>query len=354
MINKQKIIWWSFLFFIALLVSGCTIRIGGSKTPDGGVWRSPDGGKTWQQIVAVPTVGTATTIANLNVRRMVFDPQDYQTIYLATENNGLVYTYDGGATWRQFRELNKGKIRSVAVDPKAKCILYAVMDNKLYKSNDCGRFWQNIYFHQNPQVIITDIVVDHYDSSVIYMVNSEGEVLKSRDGGQSWTNVYRVNRGVFMDLVMDQRDSRVVYAATQRHGIFKTTDGGNNWISLEDGLKPYSGSLEYVKLVSDQATAGSLILVSKYGLLRSRDGGINWEEVPLLPAPKKATIYSLAIDPNNSGEIYYTTMTTLVKSIDGGQTWSSRRLPFSRVANAILINPENSNLVYFGTFKIND
>lgn len=352
--NRKKIIISLLLLAVAVVVSGCTIKLGGSKAKlaDGGVWKSTDGGSTWQQVVNVPAAGgKVANIAKVDIRRLVFDPSDYETIYLSTEKDGLVYTNDGGASWRQFKQFIGAKIRAVAVDAKDKCNLYALNGNKLYKSTDCGRFWNDIYFHQNPEVFLTDLAVDYNNSSIIYLTTSAGEVLKSVDGGQAWTTSYRLKNGIFLDLVMDNRDSQVVYAASQKSGIFKTINAGASWVGLGEGLKEFSGSQEYKKLVIDKSTASSLILVSKFGMLRTRSGGQTWEVIELLPAAKKTTIYSLAVNPKNSQEIYYATRTTLVKSLDGGKTWSSQELPFSLLANDMIINSKNPSIIYLATFQ---
>lgn len=358
--NSKKLLVFILFLAVLILASGCTIKIGGgsaSKGNNGGVWKSTDSGKNWAQTVAFATAAIKPVkIDKVNIRRMVFDPSDHNTIYLATEENGIIYTYDGGVSWRQFKALNKGKVRGVAVDSKAKCILYAIAENKLFKSNDCGRFWDNIYYHQNAAVALTDIVIDHFNTSNIYLANSAGEVLKSANGGQTWSTVERVDKAIFLDLVMDPKDSRVLYAASQKHGIYKTADAGKSWESLGEGLKSYVGSHDYQNLVIDNATPGSLILISKYGMLRTKGAGQTWEIVNLLPAPKSTTIYSVAVNPKDSQEIYYTTRTTLVKSIDGGQSWSSQKLPFSSsyLANRIIIDVEDPKIIYLGTFKASD
>lgn len=355
--KTNRIVIFTFLIMTALLTSGCTIKLGGDKkvTVDGGVWKSIDGSQTWTQVVAVPAVnGKVASIADVDIRRMVFDPSDFETIYLATEKNGVIYTNNSGTTWHQIPQFAGAKIRAVVVDPKDKCNLYVISANKLFKSTDCGRFWDDIYVHQNAEVILTDIIIDYASSNIVYMTNSVGEVLKSIDGGRSWATVNRVSKSVFMDLVMDPSNSQIVYAATQKHGVYKTMDSGLTWVSLGAGLKTYSGSQEYKSLITDPATKDSLILVSKFGMLRTRDGGTTWAIIDLLPATKKTTIYAVAVNPKNSQEIYYATRTTLVKSIDGGKTWSSQALPTARSANQLIIDPSKPVNLYLGTFKVSE
>lgn len=349
MIYKKIVL--SFLVAGLLALSGCTVT--GSTTrssSDGGVWRSVDAGRTILQTVKVPAVdGKIVTISNIEVTKIVIDPSDSQAIYLGTKSNGIIYSYDGGSSWRQFRDLTKGWVNSLAVDSKNKCVLYAAINSKLYKSVDCGRTWQNPYFHQKAEVYLTDVAISRADSNIILMGNSEGELLKSINGGQSWKTVLRVKNGLIADIVLDPNNSQVVYMGTQKNGIYKSLDSGENWLELNEGLKSYSGTHEYKKLIAAPATPDGLIFISKYGILRSTNGGANWELVNLLPAPKETTIYAVGINPKNSQEIYYATASTLVKSVDGGQTWSSSKLPYSRLTSSILINPADTKIIYLGT-----
>lgn len=335
-----------------VLISGCSINLGATQTTtDGGIWKSVDSGKVWSQNVLVPTTnGKVATIAGAEIRKIIFDPSDASAIYLATEKNGIIYSYDGGSSWQQFKQLKSGKIYSIAVDPKNKCVLYSLSENKLYKSIDCGRNWDVAYYHQNSSVPLTDLVIDFSNPSIIYMVDGVGEIMKSINNGQSWNTVYREqNETLFADIIMDPLNSKIIYGATLTNGIYKSIDGGVTWNSLGEGLKSYSGSSGYRKLIINKATPGGLILISKFGMLRSNDGGNSWNIVELLPAPGATVLYAVAVNPKNSQEIYYTTANTLIKTIDGGKTWSSKKLPFSKVPNFMAVNPIDTNMVYIGT-----
>lgn len=341
---------------LVLAVSGCTISLGGGSATadkiDGGIWKSADSGQTWiQKVEVLLTGGKVASIANVDVADIVFDPQDHNTIYLATEADGIVYSYDGGNSWQKFRSLNREKIRAVAVDPVFKCTLYAATGNKLYKSNDCGRFWEVAYFHQNNDVILTEVVVDHTNKDALYVGTSDGETIKSLDGGKNWTTVNYIKGVVIMDIIIDPNNHDFVYAATDDKGIYRSSDGGATWESLADRFKGFSSSNKYIAMVADKATAGGLIHVSRYGMLRSTDRGDSWQAVELLPAPKNTSIYSLAVNPKNSDEIYYATGSGLVKTQDGGDSWSSQKLPFNCLCKVIAVDFQDTNVVYLGAFK---
>lgn len=335
---------------IALLfLTGCTITgtTNTTTTPDGGVWKSVDAGKTFKQAVDVAvTKGRVASIAALNGNKITFDPEDSNTLYLASQTNGIFYSLDAGASWLQFKTLNNGYIEDLAVSSKNKCVLFAITGNRLFKTENCGRDFSNIYYHQKSQILLTALALDPNNPQVLYLGTSEGEVLKSVDGGQAWATVYRQANDKIKDIIVDPYDGNIAYVATAKNYIVKTTDAGANWLTFATSLKTYSGSQNYIKMVYDYATPNSLILISSFGMLKSNDGANSWQAIELLPANKKTPLIAVAVNPKNSNEIYYATASTLVKSNDNGATWSSRQLPSKRVTTDIIVDPVNPSNVY--------
>lgn len=345
------------IYYIFLLLAGTTlmgqgcISFGGGGTKagiDGGVFKSTDKGENWVQKVAVAATKPAS-INNVNVVTMIFDPQDSRTIYLGTEN-GLFYTLDGAESWFQAGALSSGKVSAVAIDAKDKCNLYAAIGNKVFKTTDCTRTWQNIYVDTRADQVVTALASDSYNPNIIYAGLSGGDLIKSVDGGISWTVIRRFENQV-AKILINFYDTRIIYVATLGAGIWKSTDGGTNWVDLNEKLREYDGSMEFKNLVLDFSKKDSLVLASKYGLLRTLDGGLTWESIQLLTPPGSVDIYSLALNPQNGNEIYYGTSSTLYKSNDGGAKWVTRKLPTTRAATYLLVDPNNGNIVYLGTTK---
>jgi photosystem II stability/assembly factor-like uncharacterized protein len=139
-----------------------------------------------------------------------------------------------------------------------------------------------------------------------------------------------------------------MYVATAKKGVYRTTDAGLTWVNLSDGLKEFKGALEYRNLIIDQTSSNSLLLVSKYGLLRSFDGGITWESISLLTPAGQADILASTMSPANNKELYYATATTFYKSNDGGQNWITLRLPSSARPGVMTIPSYNSSLLWMG------
>ena len=337
-----------FLILTLVFISGCTIKLTGSQPPAiAGVFKSFDKGNNWIERNFFQYSGGVGNIAGVNVLSLTLDPQDNKAVYLTTDGSGLLYSYDSGDSWQQVRQIGNGKVESVAIDPKNKCVIYATFTNTILKSVDCSRSWVEVYIDTRSDNVLTALAIDSYNNLVIYAGNLAGDVLKSVDGGGNWRVIYRINDRI-AKLLIDPADSRIIYLATLSKGIYKTTDAGASWVDINTGLKQYSGAFEYKNLIFDQSLPNSLLLVAKYGLIKTLDGGQTWEALKLITPPATTDIFSVAINPVNNKEIYYATASTFYKTTDGGQNWITKRLPTAAVASYLLIDPINPNIIYMG------
>jgi photosystem II stability/assembly factor-like uncharacterized protein len=347
---KQKFFIASGLIFILLLTTGASCGASLKPAPaDGGIFRSTDKGMSWAQKVLIPTVtGAPKSFTGANIVTMAVDPEDNKTVYIGTEGSGMLVTYNSGESWLSPERINRGTINAIAVDPKSKCTIYASAENKIYKSTDCSRFWENVYFDSRTDKLITTIALDAYNPAIIYAGISSGDLIKSDNAGLTWNTIKRFDDRIDKVLI-DKFDSKNVYVAIKGRGIFKTTDRGSTWVDLNKDLKQYSGSFEFKNLIQDQTGRDSLFLVSKYGWLKTSDAGNTWQGIALLTPPGSAVIYSSAVNPQNNKEIFYCTATTFYYTADGGITWKTQKLPTTRLASYLLIDPVNPSVIYMGT-----
>ncbi|MFA6215146.1 MAG: hypothetical protein WC768_01085 [Patescibacteria group bacterium] len=342
------------LLLTGIFISGCSINFGGgaNTTVIAGVFKSFDKSGTWQEKNLFLHSGGSGSIAGVNVLGLTFDPQDNRAIYLNSDGSGLLYSYDGGDSWRKADAVGNGRVESVAIDPKNKCVIYATSANTILKSIDCNRSWKEVYIDTRADKAVTALAIDSYDSLIIYAGNSAGDIFKSVDGGSNWQVIDRLNNPA-AKILIDKKDTRTIYVATKNQGIFKTTDSGSSWTDVNGGLKQYSAALEYKNLIFDPNQDNSLLLVSKYGLIKTNDGGKNWEAIKLITPPSTTDIYSVAINPKNNLEIYYATASTFYKTVDGGKNWVTKRLPTAAVATYLIIDPNDQNIIYLGLANLN-
>ncbi len=338
-----------FLTLASLLLigQGC-LRL---APDDGGLYRSVTKGEIWEQKSQLLTVGgQVRNFNNLDVLTLAIDPQEHRTIYAGTDGEGLLYSYDNGESWQQFAQLGGGTVRNVAVDALNKCVFYASVGNRVLKTFDCGRNWQQVFLDTRTGATVTALIADPTASGLLLAGTRLGDILITNDSGYTWTVVTRLTSPI-VDILISPRDQHTVYVATQDRGIFKTTNSGKDWLDLSERFKQFSGANAVQDLVFIDKTGNGLMFSSPYGLIKSRDGGQSWQSLILLTPPGAASIRALAVNQDNPQEIYYASNTTFYRSFDGGVKWSNRQLPTSRQPTILLLDKTNPNIIFLGVLE---
>ena len=327
---------------ILLIGQGCPIKFGGvSSGNDGGVFLTTDRGAHWAQKSGLLSVAGGRSIASVSVLTFESDPQDARTIYAGTTENGIFYTLDGGESWTQPAQITGGRFQSIAVDAKRKCNVYGVTGNRVVKTDDCARTWYAVFQDSRANVTLTSIAVDHFNPSVIYITSSEGDVIRSQDYGSNWATIKVFEGGAAQKLVIDPFDSRILMVGTRAAGVWRSVNSGAAWVDVSKDLAQFDGARDLYDLVPDRSKKDSYVLVSRFGLTRTEDGGTHWQKVPLLTPPNSARIYALALNPRNGAEMYYATA-------NGGANWTTKKLPTPRAGTALMVAADNANAIYLG------
>lgn len=318
---------------------------------DGGIYKSADKADSFTQVTAIPSVsGQKLTFSATSIASLVQDPEDHNALYAGTTENGLLYTYDGAATWQQAPQITAGRIASVAVDSKNKCAIYIAVDNRLLKSVDCSRTWTEKFRDPRADKTVNAVVADFYNSQIVWIGNSAGEVLRSTDGGESWTSIQSFGSAV-VKIVLNAADSRKIYVGTKNDGVWRSVDGGTTWRDLSLGYNQFQDGKTFYDMAVGGAQPNTIIIATGFGLLRSQNGGDSWEKMDLLTPPNSTVIYSVAIDPKDAGTIYYGTASTLYRTINAGVNWVTKKLPTTRAATQLMVDSSNSNVLYMGVTK---
>ncbi|MFA6106249.1 MAG: YCF48-related protein [Patescibacteria group bacterium] len=353
-LTKKKIL--QFLAFTGglFILTGCSVSFNtgaGGGAIDGGIFRSENKGAIWaQKTLALSAGGRSLDIRALDIGVLEMDPSDPAALYLGSLENGVYYSYDRGESWQVISRLGKTAINSLAVDPGDKCIIYVSSANRVMKSVDCGRFWDQAYFDNDPAIIIRSIAVDPVESAWIFITTSRGEVIKSVDAGKTWRTVGRLESDV-VKIKINPHNPDIIFAGTRDAGIFRSFDSGESWQSLEAELKDFKDNKRFRDLIWSQSDAGTVFLANGYGFLKSTDNGDSWVNIELIPPQEETVINSIAVNPKNAEELYYVTNTTFYHSIDGGKNWSSKKLPTTRLGWRLAVDPERPDIVYLGVRK---
>ena len=162
--------------------------------------------------------------------------------------------------------------------------------------------------------------------------------------------IERINKPI-KKILIDPIDTRIVYVATSSNGIYKTVNSGGEWKSINDNLNDFQGALDLKDLFFSPSQKNGLILVSKYGLLKSNDGGVSWTAYQLITPINSVDIYAAAVSPTTDQEIYYATASTFYKTFDGGKNWITSRLPTGAVPTILTIDPKEPSIIYMGFYN---
>jgi photosystem II stability/assembly factor-like uncharacterized protein len=130
----------------------------------------------------------------------------------------------------------------------------------------------------------------------------------------------------------------------------KSADAGTSWTQISKQFgDEYRDARRATAVVIDPKAVNTLYVVSKYGIIKSEDGGSTWKALNLTAPPETIKINALAIDPNDNKKMVYTGPTTFTLTNDGGVTWTAKKLPTTQVGSTLLIDPKNSDIIYLGT-----
>jgi photosystem II stability/assembly factor-like uncharacterized protein len=335
---------------IVLTGAGCiSVKSSKNDTATLGVWKSVDGGANWAKASVVPTASGIGSFSKVAVSELVQDPSDQFAWYVGTDASGMLMSLDGAASWQQPREpyVTSGRVRSIAVDPKTPCTVYASRANRIVKSVNCLRsFDTESYVDARSSAIITDIEVDGYNPSTVYASTNEGDVLTSHDAGATWSVVLKA-AGDVRDILIDKSDSRIVLVAYARSGLYRSADAGATWAQVFEKVKTLPKDVRRMQQLGQDASGSHVWAITTGGLIHSTDHGVTWEAIQTLPTGEVA-ITALAVDPRDGTHVYMAAGGALYETLDGGAAWNAEKLPSALPVIQLAFDAFNSKTLYLG------
>ncbi len=310
---------------------------------DGTLFKSYNGGKTFSSETSELLSGSIT---------VGFDPADSQLIYLG-KYIGVSKSYDGGNVWEESSHGMLGATPTkVAINQENQDVLFVGSNsyNGVDKSQDGGLNWQ---MSNTGLPSYGSVTIDPNNQETLFCLASENGIFKSTNSGDSWTQL--TDQPIYT-YEINHSNSNIQYGAIN-NVFYKSYDGGAIWNEISTISGGMMGDGSIVSIASDPGNTDILYCGTQLwfsadmfgGLYKSTDSGVTWTQLVTDQAAVK-----IAIDPNNSNVVYYGTCENgLFKSTDGGLTWNSlttglgtgENLPY---ISDILINTENSNILYVG------
>jgi photosystem II stability/assembly factor-like uncharacterized protein len=316
-----------------------TLLIGAAS---GGVWKSSDGGTTFQPIFDKEPVQSIGAIA--------LDPNHPNTYWVGTGESwtrnsvsigdGVYKSTDGGDSWTNTGLPNSERIAKIVVDPRNGSVVYVCATGRLwsdspdrgvYKTTDGGVSWSLVLKGPNLSTGCSSLALDPANPDRLFagMWDFRRKGWTFRSGGDG-------------------------PAATSGSGFFVTNDGGASWRSLEassiTGLpKAPWGRVAVAIAPSDSKVVYAFIESARSALFRSDDGGKTWVERDRSQNMVWRPFYfaNLIVDPTNPNRIFKTDG-GLIESEDGGKSFSSASGGTHGDHHDVWIDPANPNHVATG------
>ncbi|MDX6711766.1 MAG: hypothetical protein QOH96_2782 [Blastocatellia bacterium] len=264
-----------------------------------GVYKSTDGGKTWQHMGLKDTE---------RISAIVISPQNPDVVYVGAlghafgpnEERGVFMTTDGGKTWTKTLYIdNQHGVADLEIDPTNPNILYAGMwsferkpwthrsgseKGGVYKSIDGGRTWTKLTNGLPKLIGRIGVRVAPSNPNIVYAIveAKEGTLYRSDDRGETFKMVSKderiVSRGFYYTRVrVDPTNENHIYAVAST--LFTSIDGGKTFRSITSRTH-----IDYHALWLDPKNPKRMWNGQDGGIAVTYDGGESWESVYNIPA----------------------------------------------------------------------
>src|SRR5574341_701255 len=216
----------------------------------------------------------------------------------------------------------------IQLHPKNPDIIYVATNDYIYKTRDGGQTWTNLSRGMSHSRVIA-MTIDPAYPATVYAGTKGDAVYKSHDGGQRWVSQRSglddaTISSVVNQFVFDPADNTHLYAATTM-GVFESKNAGDSWTKRMDGMKEV---LMVVTLAMDPTRSFVLYAGTSGGAYKSSDGAGHWEKVnnglvppEIIKSSRALGVTAVQVDPFAPDTVYAATLNGLYKTMDGAKSW---------------------------------
>jgi photosystem II stability/assembly factor-like uncharacterized protein len=344
----------------------------------GGVWKTVNAGTTWEPLF--------DSEGSYSIGCLTLDPQRPDTIWVGSGENvsgrhvgygdGVYRSLDGGKTWENMGLRESEHIGMIRVHPKDSNTVYVAAqgplwsgggDRGLYKTTDGGETWDKI-LGGGEYTGVNEVHLDPRDPEVVYAVTwqhlrnvavlmdggPETGIHKSTDGGRTWR---KLTEGLpegstgKTGLAISPLDPNVIYATIEQDrrtgGFWRSEDAGESWEKRSDYLSSGTGPHYYQELFASPH-AFDTVYQADVLLNYTTDGGKTFTPMPR--ANKHVDHHAVAFDPKDPKYLLVGNDGGLYESFDGGEHWKFvANLPVTQFYKVSVDNDTPFYNVYGGT-----
>jgi photosystem II stability/assembly factor-like uncharacterized protein len=319
---------------------------------DGGIWKTTDAGVTWTPIFDNQPVASIGAIA--------VAPSDPRSIYVGSgesdirsdlaSGDGVYRSTDGGETWENIGLGDTRQISRIVIDPQNANIVYVGAlghaygpneERGVFKSTDGGAHWNKI-LDQGPETGIADLAIASDQPNILFAatwhthrppwsvygpIDAPGSgIFRSQDSGNTWSRLTSsgLPEGDWgRPAIAVSPDGKRVYALIddgKKSGLYRSDDGGDTW-TLKNSDSRLTSRAWYFGNITIDPENSDVFYVPNVALYRSEDGG---QTISIVRgAPGGDDYHQLWVDPKDSARMILATDQGTTISVDRGATWST-------------------------------
>lgn len=347
-------------------------RVFYAGTAGGGVWKTNDGGATFNSIFDdyCQSIGTVAIDPNDPDNTVWIGTGETWTRNSTSVGDGLYRTKDGGQTWTKMGFEHSDRIASIQINPKNSNEIYIGVlgalwgdseERGVYKTTDGGKTWNKILY-VNKTTGCSDLIIDPNNSKILYAAfwefrrtgwsfNSGGDhsaLYKSTDGGKNWNKIHngfpKGKLGRFAFAVAPS-NSNILYAVVESKedkdkGLYRSNNAGKSWKHLNNDFELVVRPFYFSRITIDPRDPNIVVKGGLSGSI-SRDGGKTFKNLGSM----HSDIHDITFDIKNSDRMYAATDGGVYRSWNGGTTMEIvSNMPVSQFYHVTVDNQEPYNI----------
>ncbi|WP_420385033.1 VPS10 domain-containing protein [Roseivirga sp.] len=316
----------------------------------GGVWKTDDAGESWYNVsdgfMKTASVGAITVAeSDPNVVYVGMGEAPVRGV-MTSHGDGVYKSTDGGKTWQHMGLEKTRQISKIVVDPRNPDVVVvgaqgspyaATEDRGIYRSEDGGQTWTKVhYVDENSGV--SDLSMDMTNPRIIYAaywdhrrfpwkVQSGGPgsgLWKSVDGGKTWNKMTEgLPKGVMgkIGVSVSRANPNKVWAIIEADngGLYRSDNGGKNWRLINPDRLLRARSWYYMHILAHPTDPESVFIMNA-PLVQSTDNGRTFVN---LNTPHGDN-HQLWVNPNQPQYMINANDGGANVSVDGGSNWSTQ------------------------------